>query len=902
MSSLSKKNLLSKSEYSVIYSNMGGVDFSGDGSEISRKRFSYLENMYRDYEGDGAGIIESIPGYRKIADFGAACNGLYSYKNSSGKEIVAAHIGNKIYEFKKDDIDTQITPTITTGIRNSKSSAFVFGDAIYISDGLKYLKISSSYRGEINDDDGGIYIPTTHINGIEAEQRNLLTRQFYEKFVIGSYDSIAYGNSTLKFVITDEENKLCKITGLTSTQESSLYIPSKTKIGDEYYTVNEIGANAFTRNRNLTECIMAKGVTKIGAFSFSGCTSLATVILSDSVNIIESGAFYSCTNLSSLHFGAGLRELGESCLNGCTALSSVTYNGTTTEFAQILNTEELGSASVTYNQVKNMGAIAIPINNPCLGVESVTLGSESVSFQPIVKNGLCSKVKITVSDKTALEGKTITIKGVLSSSSLSYSLGWEGFVGSVHSNDACTVDEIIKKCTVSTIFDGRVFLSGNPHYPGYVFYSSFDNTGESNPLYFGELNYFRDGAGNTDVVSMLKTGDSLAIFKAEDDGAGSIFYHTPEATGSDLIQKIYPVTYVHHGFCAKGASISFFDDPVFVSDKGISAIEKKTVNLERNIVTRSGNINPKLLTEDIKQAKLAIWRGYLIVCIGEHMYLADSRDTFVGKEGNVEYEWYYLSGIGGYSGSTTVYKYASIAHEGYAVHNMCDFAAEGEVFSRYNGTEYIYYVIDGDVNYEVYPTEEKTGGTFNPASQILVMGDLLFFAENSGGIYVFNNDKRGIAPPVVTDLDDYSEDEYQSIFGRRIHHYYYSFDSHAPRYALKTARDNCGIPHLRKNTVKHSLTIKCRAAAAGSLTCEVGTDKDGYSEICTFPNKDITFADMDFSSFSMSTDDIYTIPLAEKSKGWVEKQITLYTDKFASPFGVYMLAYRFFVKGKIKKG
>ena len=52
-----QKNLIgSESQYNRHYSNMRGVDFTGDGSNIQSDRFAYLENMYRDYEGEGAGI------------------------------------------------------------------------------------------------------------------------------------------------------------------------------------------------------------------------------------------------------------------------------------------------------------------------------------------------------------------------------------------------------------------------------------------------------------------------------------------------------------------------------------------------------------------------------------------------------------------------------------------------------------------------------------------------------------------------------------------------------------------------------------------------------------------------------------------------------------------------------
>ena len=63
MSYVKKKSY--KSEYSVIYSDMLGADMNGDGSNIAKNRFAYLENMYRDYRG-GRGSVESVPGYRKL--------------------------------------------------------------------------------------------------------------------------------------------------------------------------------------------------------------------------------------------------------------------------------------------------------------------------------------------------------------------------------------------------------------------------------------------------------------------------------------------------------------------------------------------------------------------------------------------------------------------------------------------------------------------------------------------------------------------------------------------------------------------------------------------------------------------------------------------------------------------
>ena len=89
--------------------------------------------------------------------------------------------------------------------------------------------------------------------------------------------------------------------------------------------------------------------------------------------------------------------------------------------------------------------------------------------------------------------------------------------------------------------------------------------------------------------------------------------------------------------------------------------------------------------------------------------------------------------------------------------------------------------------------------------------------------------------------------------------------------------------------------------SSGKIICEVGTDNGGYRELTRFPNRDLFFADVDFSSFTLNADDVYTLPIHEKEKGWVEKQITLYSDNFASPFAICIIAYRFTAKGKIKR-
>ena len=71
----------------VASSYMRGVDFSSGGENDHRYRFAYAENMYKDYESDGVGIVESIPGFRKISALGERIHAIYSQKDESSHSL-----------------------------------------------------------------------------------------------------------------------------------------------------------------------------------------------------------------------------------------------------------------------------------------------------------------------------------------------------------------------------------------------------------------------------------------------------------------------------------------------------------------------------------------------------------------------------------------------------------------------------------------------------------------------------------------------------------------------------------------------------------------------------------------------------------------------------------------------
>ena len=142
--------------------------------------------------------------------------------------------------------------------------------------------------------------------------------------------------------------------------------------------------------------------------------------------------------------------------------------------------------------------------------------------------------------------------------------------------------------------------------------------------------------------------------------------------------------------------------------------------------------------------------------------------------------------------------------------------------------------------------------------------------------------------------------EYKKFYGRRIHPIFYTFTTHRMRCGVRTAPHDCGRPDLTKNTVKHSLTLKCRLCGNGKIRCEAKTDRSGYTEYSAFPNNVPDFSDWSFASLTLDSEENVSLPVNEKEKNWIDKELSVYCDDFRSPIGIYSLSYRYTLRGRIK--
>jgi hypothetical protein len=892
-------------EYSVNYALMGGVDFSSPDSISGRRRFSYLENMYRDYDGEGAELTESVPGFRKILSLGEKINGIYFQRVDKEHEFLVIHSGCDVFRMPLKDLDSGDKALARLKIlENVKSSAFSFGKNLFLLDGTKIARIDAGGTMEYVKDGGEAspYVPTSYVNGSEYEQLNLLTRLFYEELFVAYPEDIAYESEGLEYRIIDKDGKKCAVTGINNSFQGELFIPTYAKIGNEKYAIEEIDASAFQGSDKISSLTVSEGLRVIGKEAFSGAIGISKINLPDSLKTIGEGAFKNASALLDLRLGRELEAIGEGAFSGCESLSEVKYALDKSRFdALAVGSGIPSSASLIGNHKNEFITVMMPIFTPHESLNELYAGKKRISFYELSESDGSTKIVIPNARKKDLESVLMRVKGYAHKEK--YRLNSPG-INFMSEMSGAEPSEAITKCSICECFDGRVFLAGNPSFPNTVFYSARDNTGNVNPLYFGVMNYFNDGIGGFPTVSLLAAGDSLAVFKSGDDGTGSIFYHVPKETGIDILPKVYPVSYIHSGIFAVGKSISFFDDPVFISGVGLSALDKKSINLERSIACRSHNVNPELLSKKLENADLAVWCGYLVLLCEGDIFLADSRAPFTHETGNVEYEWYYLTGIGTYTDDDFAYEYIKSNTEECKTHEEnLGKKTERPVYSSVseNGNSY-FYVTFGNEKYQVGQSSERWGGEFNPATILLgIDNKLLFFGTDNGDVCIFNNDKRGIAPKEISESPGFDIDAYRANMKRALHPEFYSFDKHAPRYALSTVNDDGGIHDMTKDTVKGTFVLRCKSFGGGSLTLEVQTDKRGYTEIARFSDSALNFESVDFSSFAFSLEKRLTIPFAEKEKGWCEKKISIYAEDYASPIGIYAISYRLRPRGKIKK-
>lgn len=980
MSTYQKNSFSATRIYHRYFSAFRGMDLSNDETTPDTFRFARLSNMWKDWQSDDGRAVETFPGYRQFAAFDGKIYDIFTH--TVGKtEYLTVHCGTKLYRFpsslRNHPADIRALTPLTSSLPEVSGCAFQSGDSLYLLIGGVYATVNAlGVYTTVTENGDGTYIPLTYYNGKPYEQQNMLTNKVRERYsgdALEETEVLAYDDFAV--TVLDAESKTCLIGGGTKDRTATaIRIPAEIQWNGETYTVTGISNGGFMNFRRLLTLDLPDTLCEIGNYAFYGCAGLTELSVPPSVQTIGKQAFAQCVSLQTVNLYKGLTTIGEEAFFCGTGPKDVNFSGTAVEFTQIDWGEELPFPSETtfhFGVSVPLGkscCLRIPVFSPATSVFWVSVGESSVtpdisaplydataSYNVRKTDGKISEILLNVSDKSVLQGRSVTVTLIATAPSFSLPDRYSPFVP----GNAQSAFSAVCGCRAACEFDGRVFLTGNPAYPNTVFYSAPDDTGYNNPLYFGNLNYFNDGLSTLPNKALLSTGDMLMVIKGDTAGEGSVYYHTAQSTEYAYIPRVYPAESGVAGIGAAGCAVNFRDDPVFLTRGGLMAVGKEPLNRERTLVMRSSNVNLALCRENLSEATAAVFEGYLFLLTDGRVYLADSRETFRHPSGGVEYEWYRLEGIGSFTGDRPLYRYADILPEGapeaqVLLSSHAGAEAVGEVSTCQVGGKTVYYVEEDGVRYAVDSEGERTGGTFCPANRLCAGKDALYFGTPDGSLCCFNTDKRGKSlfrtvtgdglfyrageeylPLGTSDGTFHTEDELttlplyrEGVEGKteaglfplyidggvyrlaeplgdaahpgRIPGFYYSFAGHAYLCGCATKMDNAGIPHLSKNTLPRSGVLRAKISAPTVFTVSVRTDRAGLRAVeeCRIDLGD--FEETDFSAFGFEPVSSLSLSLREKERRWISKQYEICANVFRNPFGVYELSYSFRIAGKIR--
>lgn len=873
-------------------------------------------NLYRDYSVPGEPTWRTVPGFRLHATFTGRINGIFPFEDGvvhygeTVGRLWLVHAGTELWLVRADDGTKRRFLSATLADHESRGCAF--DGWFYLLDGTNFVRVrtipQTNADAVLYSESVGGYVPTCILNGQPYEPANLLSGTYR----IAADLSDPGGSAGVGFRYGAGSRQGEAILLSASNASGSVYLPETVSIGGETLRLTEIGGHAFDGNLTVTSVICPDGITKIGISAFRGCTALSAFSGGEELTQIGLNAFHGCTALSTVVLPGTLKVVQSYAFYGCTLLANLHYGGA--DFASEVGISILGNSPLTsltpINGSAGSGefgdAYTLALDAPADDVIGATLDGSNIwenrgdpSYSVQIENGKAVSVTVKTNDRRKLRGRRLTV----TISSPARRPGVES-VREALPRYTGEIPRMIRGCRLITVFDGRLFLSGNPDLPDVVFYSCRSAAGTMEGGYYGVYQYFRDGEGRDAVVSLVSGPDALTVFTSR-EGRGGVFRHTANSTGDDQLPRIYPRESGNGSLEEIGEGILYRDAPVFVSSSGVFSVLQSGLRYERSAVCRSEGV-ASLFPANPAPIRLAVWDGYLAVFLpGGEVLLGDGRQRREQPSGGTGFEWWRLSGIGGYTDDRTVYRYSSSLPAGaaglgigLAPSESADTEANGTVDDE-NG---ILSVTVGTHRYSVYGGREKAGGTFCPPLSVAARGEELLFGTEAGKLYRFNTDRRGVPP--TSELSGMTADglvRYRESHPGEIAPEWYDFDGHAISVFLETCSDDGGFPVSRKNTAAGSAFLDLDRLPRSAFSLSVLSDGKTPEQSFRINAVGADFSSLDFSEFSFAPCGEGTALFREKCRLWHRKRYRIVSEEFDSPLSVRAILYRAEDVGKVKE-
>lgn len=197
-------------------------------------------------------------------------------------------------------------------------------------------------------------------------------------------------------------------------------------------------------------------------------------------------------------------------------------------------------------------------------------------------------------------------------------------------------DRILKAtqfCTYGVGGNNRVFLTGNPDYEAYDFWSDIYS-----PAYWPDLNFAIVGAANTAIKGYLKISEYVAIVKETTGQDTAIFLRSGTMDDEGNVSFTVKPGIVGIGAVSTNAFAVLNDDPMFLSEQGVYAISASSLTYDRVTRNRSYYIDPALREESgLADAVACVWNNCYVLCVNGKAYILDGKK----RTGSISNNYFY---------------------------------------------------------------------------------------------------------------------------------------------------------------------------------------------------------------------------------------------------------------------
>ena len=307
--------------------------------------------------------------------------------------------------------------------------------------------------------------------------------------------------------------------------------------------------------------------------------------------------------------------------------------------------------------------------------------------------------------------------------------------------------DVIQKCTIMDIYDGRIFFSGNPDYPNRDWHSEIQTSQANGMAYVADTSYADIGSSKASILGYIKSGDAQIIVKQESELESTVYVRTTQITDTDVM---YPVKQGTSGVGAlnKNCLCNLIDTPLFLSKTGLIAVMTDP-SQQKSLMNKSGFVDARMLKEPkLKDAIMTRWKEYLVIVIDSRAYVADSRQqSTMGNERGYKYEWYYWENIP----AVILKEYDDVLYFGTEDGRICRF--NSDVKDEEGNILMTAYNDDGAVIPAVWSTKLDDDGDFMVRKTLMKKGS---------GVFLKTYNKSSVKVWIRTDADFGTELEIKS--------------------------------------------------------------------------------------------------------------------------------------------